>query len=354
MAAPVGRWQPGAGHRYIPAHMERLLLYHDFSSPFCRLAAQLAVRAADRTGLRLRPVPFELRPAPAALPASDDPGLAEELETARELAGRWELELGRLAAVPRTRKAHEAVAYAEAEDGDVPALLDRLYRDLWEEGRDIGRLDVLADAGEAAGLDREAVHVALGVDRFQEAVVREQEAAAAAGLDGVPAFQVRNVVASGLFPLDELLEWIEENRIDALHSNDPFVLDWLMNGDGAPEDRPGLILRYGGELPFPCARIQQHTATIGEEVMLTLLPARAHPQQHQDEEQAQRPPVADDDIDILYINQGRENDEQDGDEQYAQRFFKGEYFLDPGHFHIAQHHTHNYHRKQPRLVSEYI
>ncbi len=42
--------------------------------------------------------------------------------------------------------------------------------------------------------------------------MREQQAAAAAGLTGVPAVQVRDVVAVGVFPLPELVEWIESNR----------------------------------------------------------------------------------------------------------------------------------------------
>lgn len=191
--------------------MSRLLLYHDFASPFCRLAVPLAVRAAGRAGLELRAVPFELRPAPATLPAPDDPELAEELDAATRAAAEWGLTLGRLPSVPRTRKAHEAVAHARQEGQEV-AVLQGLYDALWVHGEDLSRLDVLADVGDTAGLDRQEMHIALGVDRWEETVLREQEAAAAAGLTGVPAFQVRDVVAVGLFPLEELLDWIDRNR----------------------------------------------------------------------------------------------------------------------------------------------
>ncbi|MEJ2503610.1 MAG: DsbA family protein [Gemmatimonadota bacterium] len=190
--------------------MSRLLLYHDFVSPFCRLALQVAVRGAERTGHEVRAVPFELRPAPEPLPPPDDPALAEELEAARGVAEEWGLTLGELRVRPRTRKAHEAVAAARAEGREL-AMLDALYTALWERGEDVSRLDVLAAAGSAAGVDAEALHVALGVDRWEEAVVREQEAAAAAGLMGVPAFQVGDRRASGLWSVDELIGWIEEN-----------------------------------------------------------------------------------------------------------------------------------------------
>jgi predicted DsbA family dithiol-disulfide isomerase len=184
--------------------MDRMLLYHDFTSPYCRLAAQVAAEAARQTGLSLRAVPFELCPAPAPLPDPDQL-LRDELARASAAAADWGLALGSIARVPRTRKAHEAVAYARAHDVDE-RVLHGIYRALWEEGRDVSRLDVLADIGEAAGLDREAMHVALGLDEFEPEVMREQEAAAAAGLTGVPAMQVRDVVAMGLFPVAELVD----------------------------------------------------------------------------------------------------------------------------------------------------
>ncbi len=194
---------------YISA-MSRLLLYHDFTSPFCRLAASIVSEAASRTGLELRPVPFELHPAPVPLPGPDElPD--DEMATARQAAEDWGLELGRLARVPRTRKAHEALAHAR-ENGEGEAVLLRLYDALWTRDLDIARLDVLADEVEAAGLDREEMHLALGLDHFEDEVVREQEAAEAAGITGVPTVQVGEVVAVGLLPVDELIEWLEANR----------------------------------------------------------------------------------------------------------------------------------------------
>lgn len=189
--------------------MNRLLLYHDFASPFSRLGVGVVSEAARRTGMELRPVPFELRPAP--VPLEDAAVDQEEMAAAATVAGEWGVELGALRRLPRTRKAHEAVAYARRHDAG-PAVLHAIYDALWLEDRDISRLDVLAEIGGAAGLDREALHVALGVDELQDEVVREQRAAAAAGLTGVPAVQVRDVVAVGLFPLDDVVEWIEANR----------------------------------------------------------------------------------------------------------------------------------------------
>ena len=197
--------------RYIFGTMSRLLFFHDFASPYCRLALDSVTEAAERTGLDVRPVPFELRPAPEPLPDPDDAALTEELEAARALADQWGIPLEPAPLVPRTRKAHEAVAYT-LEHGSTRAVLRGIYEALWTHGKDIARIDVLADIGEAAGLDREPLHVALGLDEFEADVVREQHAVAGAEITGVPALQLKSVVAAGLFPADELVDWIEENR----------------------------------------------------------------------------------------------------------------------------------------------
>ena len=205
---------PEARVRYIGAAMDRLLLYHDFVSPYCRLALEPTLQVAANAGLEVRPVPFELHPSPAPLPSPGDPALERELAKAGEVARAWGTELGRLASVPRTRKAHESVSYARTQ-GDAAtaeAVLRRLYAALWLDGLDIARLDVLADIGAAAGLDREAMHVALGLDGLEPDVVREQEAAAGAGITGVPVVQLGTAVATGLIPADELQEWIGQNR----------------------------------------------------------------------------------------------------------------------------------------------
>lgn len=189
----------------------RLLFFHDFVSPYCRLALDAVAEACDRTGLELRPVPFELHPAPHPLPDTDDPVLQEEVAAARRLTGASPGRLKSPPRLPRTRKAHEAVAFA-LKHGNGPALLRGLYHALWARGLDIARLDVLADLGEAAGLEREALHVALGLDLFRADVIREQHAAAAAGITGVPAMQLGSVRTSGFVPAEDLVAWIADSR----------------------------------------------------------------------------------------------------------------------------------------------
>lgn len=190
--------------------MSSLVLYHDFTSPFCRLALEQAVQLADRLGTSLATVPYELRPAPLPLPEPHDRELMEELEAAAPLASELGVPLPKPPLVPRTRKAHEAVFAARSQREDLELVMVRaLYDAYWSDGADIGRIDVLADLAEVAGLDREAIHVALGLDEQEAAVVEAQREAERAGVAGVPTLRLGDRVLVGLVPSSELRAWAE-------------------------------------------------------------------------------------------------------------------------------------------------
>jgi predicted DsbA family dithiol-disulfide isomerase len=187
--------------------MIRLLLYHDFASAFSRVALSIAIEAAGATGRTLELVPFERFPAPAPRPAPEE-AFGAELAAAAELAGGRGLEMSLPGLVPRTRKAHEAVAHAR-EHGAEAAMAEALYDALWRQGLDIGRLDVLATMGTDVGIDGGALHVALGVDADAPEVERAQRQAERDGIRGVPTFRFGDAVAVGLLPAAELIEWVE-------------------------------------------------------------------------------------------------------------------------------------------------
>src|SRR5690606_30030685 len=121
-----------------------LVVYADYVCPYCYLA-EAGVARLRRDGLvSVEGAAFELRPAGTPLPAAD----AEWMRNAwtrqvEPLARELGVEMSYPAVVTRTRKAHEAAAYARAE-GRWEAMHAALYRAYWVEGRDIGRIDVLS------------------------------------------------------------------------------------------------------------------------------------------------------------------------------------------------------------------
>jgi 2-hydroxychromene-2-carboxylate isomerase len=209
-----GPWGRQVGVVEKPWHKEArlaaLVLYHDFVSPFSRLALRVARDVAREGGLDLRLVPLELFPPPVPLPPAPET-LGAELEAALPLARALGAELVLPPRVPRTRKAHEAMVHARGQGLELE-LAEALYDAVWRRGQDIGRLDVLAGLGAKVGLDRGMLHVALGLDTGQDEILAAGVAAEAAGIDGVPTFRLGDDVAVGLFPAAELLEWIRSRQ----------------------------------------------------------------------------------------------------------------------------------------------
>jgi predicted DsbA family dithiol-disulfide isomerase len=149
-----------------------ITIFADFTCPACYVTeAALRRRAADH-GLSIRYRAAELDPA------GDEPGRERELAP---LAAALGLSLRAPAARPRTGKAHEAVKLAR-ELGAEDAMRAAVYRAHWEDGRDIGRIDVLRDLAPDVGLDPFDVKVALDIDRFGDEVLRDREVARRLGI----------------------------------------------------------------------------------------------------------------------------------------------------------------------------
>lgn len=192
--------------------MGRVVVYSDYVCPFCYLAWP-AVRELLREGVPVELGAFELRPSPAPLP--------------RSLAGwqqeAWDRTIAPRAAAlglapraptlfPRTRKAHEAARHARAV-GAEEAMHDALFRAYFEEGRDIGRIDVLVEIGVQVGLDASGLKVELDIDQYTDAVRAQEREAAHAGVTSVPAYVVEGKPARvhmGLLSAAELRDWLAQ------------------------------------------------------------------------------------------------------------------------------------------------
>jgi predicted DsbA family dithiol-disulfide isomerase len=175
-------------------------VYSDVVCPWCylgkrRLEAALRERPDNAVVVRWRP--FELNPdmPPAGADRAEymtrkfgDPGRLQE-------AHRRLMELGRAAGicyqfeairrVPNTRAAHTLIALSEERQG---AVVDRLFRAYFEEGRDVGDGAVLAAIAAAAGLDQGELAAALASPAGIEAVTAQEREAARLGIGGVPFF----------------------------------------------------------------------------------------------------------------------------------------------------------------------
>src|SRR5690606_6364602 len=165
-----------------------LVVFADYTCPWCYLA-DVAVRRLRREGrIRVEGAAFELRPRGLPLADGDDGATGEEWDiTIAPLAAGLGVEIVRPTFGTRTRKAHEAAAFARSV-GRYDNMHEAIYDAWWRQGRDIGRIDVLVEIGTEAGLDPGALRVALDIDQWTARVEHDETLAKALGVQVVPAY----------------------------------------------------------------------------------------------------------------------------------------------------------------------
>ncbi|WP_373356879.1 DsbA family protein [Pseudoroseicyclus sp. CXY001] len=120
------------------------------------------------------------------------------------------LQHDRIARIPNTLDAHRLIHWATLEGRATP-VVSALFTAYWQEGRDIGQAEVLADIAEVAEMDREMILRLLGSDA-DVAEIRDLDLQARGmGVSAVPTFVVaeRHVV-SGAQPPELWAQVIDE------------------------------------------------------------------------------------------------------------------------------------------------
>ena len=103
--------------------------------------------------------------------------------------------------IPNTMPALALTAWASTQPAGAKALHDVLFRRYWVEGQNVAERDVLLDAAEEAGLDREAAVDALDDSYWVDVVRGETAEALEMGAAGVPAWVIdRRALVPGAQP----------------------------------------------------------------------------------------------------------------------------------------------------------
>jgi predicted DsbA family dithiol-disulfide isomerase len=89
----------------------------------------------------------------------------------------------------RTLRAHELLHLAKTH-GLQLRMSEALFSAFFEQGRNVGNLEVLIDLADTVGLDRSEAYEALRTGRYRGAVAADMEQARAFGISGVPFFVI--------------------------------------------------------------------------------------------------------------------------------------------------------------------
>ena len=156
--------------------------------------------------------PFELRPPPENLMDPGSPEWRNYRRSVTELAAAIRLGLASPDFMPWTRKAHELRLHA-AEKGLEGPIHDALFKARFEDGADIGRVDVLVGLAADLGLDLTETKAVLDVDRYADRVAELRRQADAEGVARTPTVRIGSESLEGPSRIDDLREFLEAARL---------------------------------------------------------------------------------------------------------------------------------------------
>jgi predicted DsbA family dithiol-disulfide isomerase len=163
-------------------------VWSDYVCPFCMLAEGPLHEATHDLDVRIEWMPFELRPHPAPTLRPEDEYLpAIWASSVYPMARRMgvDITLPTVSPQPYTRLAFEGYQYA-ADHGKAAEYTPRVLRAFFQENRDIGQLEVLADIASELGLDTANFTEALTAGTYIEAHQEALRTAEANRISAVP------------------------------------------------------------------------------------------------------------------------------------------------------------------------
>lgn len=199
-------------------------VYADIVCPWCylglvRLKKALALRPGVSADITWRP--FQLAPdLPEAgvdyrehMAKKFDP---EKMKDMQANMTAWAKEEGvdfnfpAITRAPNTNAAHRLIRWAR-ETGKQHEVAEAIMRAYFSEGKFIGDVNVLADIGAAAGMNRGELLEKFAAGTDKDAVRAEHEQAKAAGITNVPFYNFGgDVTVTGSYPEEDLVLEIDK------------------------------------------------------------------------------------------------------------------------------------------------
>jgi predicted DsbA family dithiol-disulfide isomerase len=184
--------------------ISRIRFFFDYLDPLSYLQELELGAVEEDTGTPLaNRVPLEMRPPPRPLLDPDGEEWRHRWQAACAIAAQVGVHLTRPVILPWTRKAHELVLHA-AEKGLEARTHRAVFRAVFADGADVGRVDVLVGIAERLGMDATEAKAVLDVDRHTAAVSDLRREASASGVAQPPALCRDGRVLQGFHNRDAL------------------------------------------------------------------------------------------------------------------------------------------------------
>jgi predicted DsbA family dithiol-disulfide isomerase len=197
---------------------KKVIVYSDYICPFCyigktrmdRLQRELDVDVEWR-GLEIHP---ETPPEGQTL---EKMGINPHyIDMVRENVFRMARELDLMfKPPPKVSNSKMALLLCEyvKENGKFDDYHTEVFKAYWQDGKDIGNLDILLDIIQKLGLDPKDARKFLKNEKASEKMAEFLLEARAYGIDGVPTFVIGRIVIEGAQPYEVVKKAVEQARL---------------------------------------------------------------------------------------------------------------------------------------------
>jgi predicted DsbA family dithiol-disulfide isomerase len=199
----------------------KIQIYSDYVCPFCFLEIPALERLAREEGVELDYRAYELRPDP--VPTLDPAGeylTRTWAQSVYPMAEKLGVPIQLPPVQPRSRLAFEGAEFAR-DAGKLGEYTRAVHEAFFQQGEDIGKLDVLTDIARAVGLDVTEFTAALADHRYLDRVLAQEAEAAEQGISAVPSVVVGRYLIPGVVPYETLKRVVETVRSEAAGANAP-------------------------------------------------------------------------------------------------------------------------------------
>jgi len=201
----------------------RVEVWHDTICPWCRIGCHNLLAVLDSwTGPAVNLVihPFLLDPDTPPEGADLRERLAKKygavpdtmFDRVTQAGARYGVQFNwdKVRITPATSRSHTLIAKAPEEK--KRAVLNQIHRAYFDEGRNLGDVEVLTDIASKAGMDVAAAKAAVTDDHLVAQVRKEALAASSSGINGVPHFVFGSKVLHGAQSPEALRAALEAMR----------------------------------------------------------------------------------------------------------------------------------------------
>jgi predicted DsbA family dithiol-disulfide isomerase len=195
----------------------KVIVYSDYICPFCYIGKHRMDRLEQEFDVEIEWRGLEIHPeTPSEGQTLKDMGLDHHyvdmvIENVRSLAAEIALVLNPPKLIANSNKALRLCEFAR-ENGKFDDYHSEVFKAYWEEGLNIGDIEVLLDIIDRIGLDYEMAREFLKRKKASEKIDRFLLEAKAWGVDSVPTFIIGNIKIEGAQPY-ELIKKAMNNAI---------------------------------------------------------------------------------------------------------------------------------------------